>query len=322
MSNRIPQHDVTGQINLENPYAVAQAIDTVLGARYGAAWNRRLLWKAFNDVARAFRGDYPGLLACDTPYHDLHHTIDTALVMARLVDGYEARQAEEGHPLGPDLALAGVLLALFHDIGFLRRSGAEADLSGAALAPHHEARSVEFTKAYLMGTELAEYAPLAELIHATAFRQDPAALFDAYPAAHVWIGRMVGTADLLSQIADPFYIEKCHDFLYLEFVTGGLDRTQAPDGREIVLYASAEDLLRKTPGFFQGLVLKRLSDDFANAHRYLKIHFGGRDPYMAAAIASISYLKTVLAKNDFSTLRDPPPPLLAADIESAPLVEK
>lgn len=305
MLARPTQLDVTGVVDLESPDAVAQAVNAVFAVRYGAAWNDALLQRALDDVGHAYFGEYPGLLACDTPYHDLRHTLDTALVMARLVDGYEANHTQDGLALGPGLALVGVLLALFHDIGFLRRAD-EAHLNGALLAREHEARSADFAEDYLRRTVLAEYAPLSALIYTTEIFRAPGPLLEHYPPAVAALGRMIGTADLLSQLADRGYLEKCRDFLYHEFVVGGLDRVRNDDGSETVLYASPEDLLRKTPGFFESLALKRLDHDFAGAYRYLETHFRGSDPYMAAVLSNIAFLREIIASGDFSRLRRKP----------------
>ncbi len=41
----------------------------------------------FDDVVSLFQGRFPGYKACDTPYHNLRHTTDVFLGMARLVHG-------------------------------------------------------------------------------------------------------------------------------------------------------------------------------------------------------------------------------------------
>ena len=45
------------------------------------------LWLAFYDFERLFTGRYPGYLGCDTTYHDMQHTLDMTLALARLVAG-------------------------------------------------------------------------------------------------------------------------------------------------------------------------------------------------------------------------------------------
>ena len=73
------------------------------------------------------------------------------------------------------------------------------------------------------------------------------------------LGCMVGTADLIGQMSDRMYLEKCREFLYREFVIGKVARETLPDGKEVVRYASADDLILKTPGLLR---IRR-----AHAHR-------------------------------------------------------
>ena len=121
---------------MANPAAVADAICGFMGKRY-EGFDEDLVRQGFIDLEDIFWGRYPGLLPCDTPYHDLRHSMSTALAMARMVDGYEAVHGSDGHALRSDLATLGVLLALFHDVGFIRRLS-EAGINGACLIREHE----------------------------------------------------------------------------------------------------------------------------------------------------------------------------------------
>ena len=72
------------------------------------------------------------------------------------------------------------------------------------------------------------------------------------------IGEILGTADIIAQMSDRCYLEKCHDRLYPEFVLGGIARRKRPDGQIKVIYKSGKDLLSKTPAFYVN-AMKRLS---------------------------------------------------------------
>lgn len=302
------QLDVARIIDLENPAAVLAAIEAIFDARFAQNWPREALRLAICDVVRAYGGGYPGLLKCDTPYHDLRHTLDTTLAMARIVDGHEASRFRQSPPLGAELAVVGVLLALFHDFGFLRRIGEE-HLTGAQLVDGHEARGAEFAAAFLVRAGLGQHAPLARLIMATAFNENLDELFSAYHGAAVSLACMMASADILSQLADRFYLERCRDFLFWEFVEGGLNRVVQSDGVECIIYASAEDLLRKTPWFFESVIIKRLEYDLRGVYRYLDDHFGGQNPYVNAMFANVTFLKDLVDSDDFSRLRRQPQPL-------------
>ncbi len=303
--------EVGGQADLADPRSVLAAIEDIFNARFGKAWPQAVLARAIGDVARAYGGQFPGLLACDTPYHDLRHTLDTALVMARMLDGHEASRQRPGPAFGAERCMVGVLLALFHDIGFVRREGEEA-LTGAQLVRIHEGRSIEFAVAFFERAGLVQYQPMARLILATAFRENLDTLFAAHNSTEIALACMTASADVLSQLSDRFYLERCRDFLYQEFVLGGMDRITHSDGVESVLYQNAEELLRKTPWFFESVIMKRLEHDLRGTYRYLDDHFGGQNPYVRSMFANIEFLKGVVESEDFSRLRRHPQPLFCA----------
>lgn len=302
------QLDVTREIDLEDPAAVLSTIEGIFDRRFGQEWPREALAAGIRDLVSAYAGDYPGLLNCDTPYHDLRHTLDTTLAMARMIDGHEASRFRQGAPLEGELAVVGVVLAMFHDFGYLRRVGEE-HLTGAQLVGVHEARGAEFAAAFLERVGLGKHACLSRLIMATAFKENLDELFAAYHGAAVGLACMLGSADVLSQLADRYYLERCRDFLFQEFVEGGLDRVVQSDGVECILYASAEDLLRKTPWFFESVIIKRLEYDLRGVYRYLDDHFSGQNPYVNSMFANITFLKELVDSDDFSRLRRHPQPL-------------
>ena len=59
--------EVGGQADLSRPDSVQAAIEAIFDRRFGRSWRPAILEQAFEDVVRAYRGDLPGLLACDTP---------------------------------------------------------------------------------------------------------------------------------------------------------------------------------------------------------------------------------------------------------------
>src|SRR5207253_1205788 len=64
----------------------------------------------------------------------------------------------------------------------------------------------------------------------------------------ITVGHLLGTADMIAQMADRCYLEKCRDRLYAEFVLGGV-ALPFSQGNPRVKYASGLDLLRQTPEF-------------------------------------------------------------------------
>jgi hypothetical protein len=117
---------------------------------------------------------------------------------------------------------------------------------------------------------------------------------------------MLGSADLLSQISDRWYLERCYYHLYPELVLGGGDRVRTPDGGEQLLYRDAFDLLSKTPRFYENVVCKRLNQDFQLVARYLAALFAGADPYAEAIRRNLGRFPRMVAEGPSGLLgREP-----------------
>jgi hypothetical protein len=298
--------DATNTVSIGDPQAVADATDRILDKCFGTgSFDRELLHASFTLVGRLFAGEYPGYLTCDSPYHDLRHSLDTALVMARLIAGYQSEQGDSSAAFTPQFGLLGILLGLLHDTGFIRKTS-EAALHGPQLMAEHESRSVEFAGSYLRTTSLANHAALAQLIFTTRLGSDLNQLFAGYEGPAITLGHMLGSADLLSQISDRWYPERCFYHLYPELVLGGCDRVRTSDGQEQLLYCDAFDLVSKAPKFYENIVCKRLNQDFQQVARHLAVHFGGADPYAAAIRCNLDRFARMVAEGPFGHLQREP----------------
>lgn len=305
MPDRHALFDVTGTVQLDDAAAVADAIGGILARTYGSSsFDRELLHASFTFVERLYAGEQAGWLACDMPYHDLRHALDAALAMARLVDGCHVDRCDRA--LEPDLGSVAVLLALLHDTGFLRTT-AESSLCGPQLAQGHEARSAAFASDYLRSTSLARHAGLAPLIMATRMATSPAAALDGHDAPAVTIGRMLGSADLLCQMADRRYLERCYHHLYPEMLLGGGDPARGADNRPRFVVEDARKMLARTPGFLKEAALPRLREGLGDVARHLPAHFRGHDPYEASMTDNIARCERIVAEQRWDLLAGPPP---------------
>src|SRR5262245_37798140 len=142
MQDRLNQNDVTNRVNVEDPARVRDAVMALYATRYPGI-DLAPLARAFADFEALFVGAYPGFLPCDTLYHDMRHTLDMTLAMARLIDGHE-RACAAGERLGARRATLGVLVALLHDSGYLKRSSESQVANGAAFTKIHVSRSADF----------------------------------------------------------------------------------------------------------------------------------------------------------------------------------
>lgn len=301
MQSRLSQNDVSNRVNVESPAAVRDAIVSLYAARYPGT-DLAPLARAFADIEALFAGNYPGYLACDTLYHDLRHTLDMTLATARLIEAHD-RVHRESERLGARRAVLGVVIALLHDSGYLKRTSEAHIENGAVFTKIHVTRSGEFLRRYLPTIGFAAEAELAaELVHFTGYERDIDDIrVDNGPDR--LLGCIVGTADLIGQMSDRMYLEKCREFLYEEFVWGKVARERLPDGREIVRYASAEDLIFKTPGFYEYVVRERILKKLGAPDRYAAVHFGGPNLYQEEIDRNMRYLRETLESADLARLR-------------------
>ena len=301
MQNRLNQNDVTNRVNVEDANEVRDAVLAIFRARYPGA-DLAPVARAFGDVKALFEGDYPGYLPCDTLYHDARHTLDMTLAMARLIEGHDRIRPGAGS-LGPRRAILGVVIALLHDSGYMRRASEGHVQNGAVFTKVHVSRSADFLLRYLPGLGFAPEAETASrLVHFTGYEMDVDDIKVADPKDRM-LGYMVGTADLIGQMSDRMYLEKCREFLYEEFVLGSIARETGPDGREIVRYSSAEDLIYKTPGFYEYVARDRIRRKLGAADRYAEAHFDGPSLYQSAIDANMSYLREAIESADLNRLR-------------------
>ena len=297
--------DITNTVRVSSPAAVLQAIEQLFAATWPEALTEplRLAVTQFDEM---FSGRAAGYAGVDTVYHDRQHTLDVTLTMARLCAGYE-RQVEVLWKFGAERALAGVVMALFHDVGYLRRSTDTEQRNGAEFTRTHISRGVEFLSDYLPQIGLAQWAqPASQILHFTGYEK-PFGELALEDARDVRLGHLLGTADMITQMADRCYLEKCRDRLYPEFVLGGMALPLANASAEQVRYASGLDLLRQTPQFVDDTRHKRLDGEFNGAYRYLEILFEGRNPYIESIERNMDFLKQVLRSESWRMLRRNPP---------------
>lgn len=306
MRDRRSDFDVTNTVQVSDAEAVSATVLGILRRLYPGTVTEPLE-RAFVDVVRLFRGDYPGYRGCETWYHDLQHTLDMTLALARLIDGYERSHVRDGRALGPERALVGLITALYHDAGYMRSTRDSRHGHGAEYTLTHVTRSARFLAHYLPTVGLGHVVPVTDrMVHFTGYEIHPEDIHLDDPL-YAKLGHLLGTADLIAQMADRCYLEKCRDRLYREFVLGGIARRRGADGREIVEYASPQHLLKRTPEFCQKTRRERLDGAFGGVHRYAAVHFDGPNHYLEQIDRSLAHLDRVIAKDDWNLLRRKPP---------------
>ena len=105
--------DVTNTVQVSSPASVRNAVHELFAETFpGMSYDKLSL--PFYDFERLFTGRYPGYKGCDTTYHDMQHTLDMTLAVARLLVGYE-RSADvqaAADRLHDELAAAGIDVVL------------------------------------------------------------------------------------------------------------------------------------------------------------------------------------------------------------------
>ena len=320
MQDRRNEYDVTNTVRVSSPADVRDAVHALFAETFpGASFDK--LWLAFYDFERLFNGTFPGYFGCDTTYHDTQHTLDMTLAMARLIAGYE-RSVDPAERLGARRAIMSVVTALFHDSGYIRHKERDRDFrNGAEFTLYHVSRSADFLRRYLPGLGMAKYSGVSSMIvHFTGYELDLDTI-ELDDPRDIICGHLLGTADLIAQIADRCYLEKCRDRLYKEFVLGGIAIENAKPGEYMVRYESGIDLLKKTPIFYQQVSRERLHRKFNRAYRYIEALYGGENPYVSAMKNNITHLVRILKTGDWRLLRRSPP-FFVSDSKSIQNVEK
>jgi len=236
----------------------------------------------YRDVAGLFAGLYPGYRRCNTKYHDLERPTDILLAMPRLIHGAHA----SGHTLSSRGIRLGLAAALMHDTGYIQRSGDRAS-TGAKYTAVHIDRSIDFMEDYLRGRgwSRADFEVCRCALQCTGLSAQLDRI--SFPTEESrTLGMMLGTADLLGQMASRSYLGKL-PFLYQELREGKLLNGQ-----------SEYEFLRETPAFYR-LTLERMENALGGVSHFMRAHFRARrevdrDLCLAAIEENMACLESIL----------------------------
>ena len=272
-------------VDMENPHAVLNEVENI-ASRLFTDFDFKMLNRVFTDILQLFAGEYPGYTRCQTQYHDLKHTTDTFLAMARLIHGAILK----GENLTRDQVTLGLVCALMHDTGYIRSSDDEGSANVYDVLTDIS-RSIAFMDRYRSDHGLLSeiFNHHSVIITCTDLSTDITEI--CFPSREIeLLGKLLGTADLLGQMADRTYLEKLL-FLFYEFRDGG-----------VMGYDNELDLLKKTRDFY-AMVRKRITKDLSGVNEYARHHFKARwdldrDLYSEAVENHISYLRFILKHHE------------------------
>ena len=246
--------------------------------------------RAFQWALTCFSGRYPGYLAVDARYHDLEHTMQGTLCLARLIDGRDRagilpRMTREVF----DLSLVAIL---FHDMGYLKTDDDQAG-TGAKYTLVHVDRSVEFVGRFLteLGFGTGEILAVQQMIRCTGVNVE----LEKIPFQNDLVrlaGFSLGTADLLGQMAASDYPEKL-PVLYEEFVeaaafNGGWAANFGP-------FDSALHLMSQSNGFYAQYVKPKIENDLGGVFRFLASPYpDGSNEYIESIDRNLLRVKEIV----------------------------
>lgn len=272
-------------IPIDSPQAVLDEVIVILDL-ISPDFDTAPVTSAFNMTVSLYQGRYPGYRSCNTEYHDLHHTTETFLAMAQLIHGATL----DGEIFTDRHITLGLITALLHDAGYIQEEF-DKDGTGAKYTANHVERSMDFLEHH--GSELGlshdEITEGRAIILCTNLAVDISTI--VFTSAKVeLLGKILGSADLLAQIADRAYLEKLL-FLYHEFKDAGIED-----------YIDEVDFLRKTLAFYD-FISQRFKTTLDKTDRFMRPHFTSRwgihaNLYHVATEKQRNFLKKILEIQD------------------------
>jgi hypothetical protein len=273
----------------------AGAVEAEVQRAYFAVFpngNPRFVPDAFHWVKDSFEGKTENYQAIDARYHDFEHTLQVTLCMARLL--------RRRHEIGAEPKLTqkvfelGLLAILLHDTGYLKTKD-DTEGTGAKYTIVHVSRSTDFAARLLAkkNFSLSEIQSVQNMIRCTGV-DATLSIIPFQSELEREVGFALGTADLLGQMAADDYVEKL-PVLYEEFHEAS-EHAEGPKANLVSMFSSAQDLMQKTPDFWEKYVKLKLDRDFGGVHKFFNDPYPhGPNWYLDQIEANIEKLRRQLA---------------------------
>jgi hypothetical protein len=245
-------------IDIESPEAVHKEVLHIISL-ISPEFNTEPVDRVFKFTVDLYEGKLQEYKACNTDYHNLRHITDTYLAMARLLHG---AQLSDANFTDREIVL-GVTGALMHDTGMIQEAS-DTEGTGAKYTQDHVRLSMDFVEKHAASLllESQEVVDLRDMILCTDLMADLTTINFSSENVEL-LGKMLGTADLIAQMADRTYLEKLL-FLYHEF-------REAKMGD----FKNEVDFLHQTLNFFE-ISANRFKETLDNTNRYMVPHFKAR----------------------------------------------
>ena len=245
----------------------------------------------FQWAIACFEGRYQDYQPIDALYHDLEHTLQGALCMSRLL--WRRHDTLAPPRLTRRMFELGMLAILMHDTGYLKKKW-DTGGTGAKYTLTHVDRSIQFAGELMLGHDypVEDILAVQNMIRCTGVnvKLDTIQFQDELERL---AGFALGTSDLLGQMSAADYVDKL-PVLYSEFAEAA--RYNEGKMKAGGFFASADDLMQKTPLFWEQYVQQKISREFLGLFRFLNVPYpDGPNPYIERIDANIARLRRQLA---------------------------
>lgn len=242
--------------------------------------------ESYQHVTDFFRGENPNFNKNILPYHNLRHTRIVTLATARIFHGLH----HGGTKIRAVAVEKGLLCALFHDTGMLELRMEQHPFIDKAHVVSHEKRSAQLMRTYngVIGLPVYYSLECEEIINHTNLAIAPDTIECSNESK--LIGQVVGSADVIAQMADRYYLE-CLSSLFYEMQKD--NNTQ---------FSTLQEMMGNTTAFYE-LIKNRLQNQLGGVYHSLKHHFKktlqtDRNIYMDQIDANIEYLNKIIEHCD------------------------
>lgn len=249
-------HELT---DIESTSEIFAEIKNILLLIY-PSFDSLLIENVYNNIIRLFNGNYPGYRASNTKYHDLEHTCAVTLATVRLMHGIHV----QNQTFSSRVIQLGLIGALFHDTGLIQ-AVEEHDGTGAQYTIGHEDRSIALMEKYISdkGFSAEDILDCSHIIMCTKLSL-PINKIPFRSEETKTMGKVLGSADLIAQMADRNYLKKL-PLLFLEFKEAGMAGFETP-----------LELFENTEEFYHSVARTRLAEELDNVSSAARYHFKNR----------------------------------------------
>lgn len=276
-------------VETKDPAAVATEVRSLFLQTFPRA-RGEVVEQAFGWASACFAGEFAPYEAVDLAYHDFEHTLQGTLCMVRLLHG--RHKAKASPPVTERLFELGLLATLLHDTGYLKTRD-DQEGTGAKYTLTHVRRSADFAALLLRAKGLPqdEIQAVQNMISCTGVDAKPDQIAFRSDLDRI-IGQALATADLLGQMAAPDYVDKL-PALYEEFA----EAVRYTNDRNslIASFSSAQDLIERTPAFWESVVRRKLDQELSGLYRFLNEPYpDGPNEYVERVEANIARVRAQL----------------------------